>query len=186
MQNYAGSNEIIVLEVDTVPSTLQVTFDAAADYSGPVCVPKATAPAAGDKVAMFPCSGAPSQQWKRTTASTAKVAFQTVQNGGLCLAMGPRTDPSTGMPAAELQQCSATAATQFNVVAAGGPVTLEFTSNTGNCLDITSHSTANCAGVELYGCNGGENQQWHVPTGVGSGVITSQQDGHCLTVCGTN
>ena len=32
----------------------------------------------------------------------------------------------------------------------------------GYCLDVTGGSTADGALVELWGCNGGSNQQWNL------------------------
>ena len=60
-----------------------------------------------------------------------------------------RTDPSTGMPGAQLGAC--TSSTVFTL--SGSQLQWG-----GDCLDITSHTTAQCASVEAYGCNGGSNQ----------------------------
>jgi len=179
----AGANTVIVLEVDAFPAVPTVVFESVPDFSGPVCVPKSAPPASGDVVAMFPCSGAASQQWDVVTGAGGVVSFQSVSAPSLCVSMGPRTDPSTGMPGAQLLPCSTTASTQFVLAQTGSSYYVNFAANKGDCLDITSHSSANCAGVELYGCNQGPNQVWNIPAGQGS--ITAQQDGHCLTIAGS-
>ncbi len=92
------------------------------------------------------------------------------------------TDPSTGEPGAQLLQCSAD--TVFHVspdATSSGAVTISRASD-GLCLDITAHSTAQCAAVEGYACNGGANQGWRVGSIGSQGAITSIQDGHCLSV----
>ncbi len=33
----------------------------------------------------------------------------------------------------------------------------------GKCLDDPNSNTANGTQLELWACNGGANQQWHVP-----------------------
>jgi hypothetical protein len=188
-----GANHIVLLEMDTVvdPGAAAVTFVDAPDFTGPQCELEAatTAPAAGAVVAMFPCQSpaAPAQLWQTSAATAADGStgmYVHPSSGGgmfdatLCLALGPRRDPSTGQPGTQLLPCSTSGADLVFSQGAGGTLV---SAASGLCLDITSHLTTPCAGVEGYGCNGGANQQWTLPPAAG-GAVTSAQDGHCLSV----
>jgi len=51
-----------------------------------------------------------------------------------------------------------------------GPYTLKPTHNTGQCLDVTSASTANGANVQTWACGGGTNQQFNIVSTGGGGA----------------
>ncbi len=192
----SGANTVTVLELDVSPAA-SVAFTAVPDFSGPVCNVSAAAPADGFVVAMAPCTPLRhAQLWvasASTTASATTFRVHPVDTNGavdstLCVSAGPRTDPSTGQPGLQLSQCGAAGGFDlFSLDAASSALLVAGGAPAGSCVDITSHSTAMCAGVEMYSCNGGDNQQWTtVPTvGGGSSPIVSKQDGHCMSVVET-
>ncbi len=49
------------------------------------------------------------------------------------------------------------------------------------CLDVYNNQTADGATIDLWYCNGGQNQQWSVNP---NGTITGLQSGKCLDVTG--
>jgi len=53
--------------------------------------------------------------------------------------------------------------------------------NPGLCLDNPGGQTANGTGIQLWGCNGGANQNWIISNRPNGGLeIKNQQSGKCL------
>ena len=96
-----------------------------------------------------------------------------------------RTDPSTGQPGTQLLPCS-TPGADVTFESSLSPNSTVTSTTSSLCLDITSHLTTPCAGVEGYGCNGGANQAWTLPLAASAGAVTSAQDGHCLSIAATD
>ena len=51
------------------------------------------------------------------------------------------------------------------------------------CLDAFNNQTTPRTKVEIWGCNGGQNQQWRLNS---NGTITGVQSGLCLDVTGAS
>jgi hypothetical protein len=61
-----------------------------------------------------------------------------------------------------------------------GPVHLDLG---GKCLDDTVNSTANGNKIQIWGCNGGDSQNWeYVPDGTPGGAGTLQIHGNCADI----
>ncbi len=146
----SGFNEVIALELETPSFSLAArSLDAPLFYSGNDCDPGAI-PAPGASLVMYTADAslAASQTW--AWVSGGQIILQS--NKSLCAAAGPRTDPSTGQPALELALCSDALAETFT--ARNG----EIVATAGGCVDITSHGNTDGSALELYACNGGDNQ----------------------------
>lgn len=59
--------------------------------------------------------------------------------------------------AVAISDCTGTAEQQWRVLADGS---VQSALNTAYCLDVANHGTANLSTVDLWSCNGGNNQKW--------------------------
>jgi len=172
-----GTNDLVVLELDKLLiSPRRVMSVDAPDFKLDTHCDLGSAPKLDDNVVMYTCKNSYDSSQKWVLHSNGTVAL--MSNSQLCLTIGPKTDPSTGNLRTELRQCGVDKPSQTFTYHTDKTIT---NAKNNLCLDITSHLTIDGASVEVYSCNGGENQKWEMPTS--SGHITSLQDGHCLTAC---
>jgi hypothetical protein len=58
----------------------------------------------------------------------------------------------------QMWTCDGNTAAQNWTVASNGTLQID-----GGCMDVTGAKTANGTQLVLWTCNGGSNQQWHLP-----------------------
>eukprot|EP01116_Phalansterium_solitarium_P004340 TRINITY_DN1532_c0_g1_i1.p1 TRINITY_DN1532_c0_g1~~TRINITY_DN1532_c0_g1_i1.p1 ORF type:complete len:820 (-),score=80.06 TRINITY_DN1532_c0_g1_i1:93-2552(-) len=179
-----GSNDVVMLELHETGAAQTVQFVDAPDFQPLTCRPVGEA-SAGDLVVMWDpdTSFNSSQQWIVNAAVKSSTGvIQLSSNPSLCLSAGPKTDPTTGDPALQLQQCDAnSAAQQWKWDASHSALV----SADNNCMDVTAHGNFNGAPTEVYLCNYLNCQTWSLPSngagvisGFGSRVLTSCQQAY--------
>jgi len=131
-------------------------------------------PYSGEAVLIYTCntqSGgtSPSETWAINADGT--ISLRDSQNK-LCLnASG--TDPDI-----YLANCSPTSAQIFVYDATSHTIKQK---STGLCLDIVGQNSADGARVELYQCNGQNNQEWYY--NATSGFLTTGLNQKCVSTC---
>eukprot|EP01059_Diplonema_ambulator_P015110 TRINITY_DN26215_c0_g1_i1.p1 TRINITY_DN26215_c0_g1~~TRINITY_DN26215_c0_g1_i1.p1 ORF type:complete len:768 (+),score=280.04 TRINITY_DN26215_c0_g1_i1:35-2338(+) len=171
-----GANDVVVLELDQAKADLTIAFTDAPNFSGkppPKCQDTVTA---GTTLTIFTCNLPNFQSFTQSDAGNGEF---TLSINNLCLTVGPGSDPSSGSPSAQLEACSGAANQKFSQ--SGSAI-----KNGNNCLDITSHNTADGSNIEWYSCNSGTNQQWSIKqTPAHTYQIVTAENGKCATACST-
>jgi hypothetical protein len=105
----------------------------------------------GTQLEVWDCNGDPNQVWTLNASGQL-----TVYSGNDLKCLDAAFGGTTPGTYAIIWQCADTA-TQWTFNA-GGTVT---NPRSGLCLDVTENGTGNGSPVELWTCNGGQNQVWH-------------------------
>eukprot|EP00049_Salpingoeca_infusionum_P027795 m.34366 g.34366 ORF g.34366 m.34366 type:complete len:777 (-) comp9761_c0_seq2:315-2645(-) len=162
-----GTNQIVILELEAPQSQLKVQFVESPNMQ---CDPTATKGSLNYVKLYDQASAVESNQlW---TLSGTQLQLQ--NDTSMCVA------PSgAGVSALVVAECDASNANQqwkYN------SDTQEIINNgNGMCMDVTAHADSNGAPLEVYACNGGDNQQFSFGS---DGRITSEQQVPLyLTVC---
>lgn len=175
-----GPNVVVVLELEKPAASLTAyAVDAPDFHSGRECVPGPLGPGLPVVMSSLDASLAAAQQWQWSSGGSGG-PIQLQSNTSLCVAAGPATDPSTGQPALQLALCGDRHVRSFS----WQPSTKEIRSDQGDCVDVTSHEKSDGAGVEMYACNGGDNQMFAVQNNnIISSMTSASGKAFLLTAC---
>ena len=191
----SGTNEIIVLELDTPQAMRTLEFDVKPDFSGKPA-PTCGNAKAGDQLQMYACSSglAANQQWdfdssgRLVLSSTAAhgvggTLAARAADAGLCVTIGPKKDPTYGFPLAQIAPCSSDADQQLAHTTDAN----KFVRNAAKdmCLDVSNHDKAEGAPVGFYHCTAASaNEAFTVQDTPSHHVqLVVKETGKCLTAC---
>jgi hypothetical protein len=113
--------------------------------------------AAGNAVQLEQCTGDTEQRWTIEPSGTIQI------DGNYCL--DSSDSAQTGSVPVALNPCNGTASQDWTVGTNFELVNTGATSLNGTpyCLDDPAFNSANGTNVQLYSCNGGNNQAWRLP-----------------------
>lgn len=173
----AGSNEVVILELETGFEGCTAKFVDKPDFSGSPSVPCTGTPKAGDVLHMRDCDSSLSDYMAWSLSSSG--SRYKLSLGDLCLGSGPSKDAQSGQPSATLVDCAS--AVEFSM-------SDNQISHESQCLDITAQGQTAGERVDWYACQGssysGKNQLWDVKdTPKHTQWLVSHMDGKCLSSC---
>ena len=148
-----------------------------------------TPPRTGDNVSTSACRAPGADrgqeiQFLPATQGSLTGAIEVVNSGGLCWAVGG-TNPTTGTPTVTLAACAGGVSSQQWTLSAApgsgvkGQIASADQSAGGGCIDIPNQEDTGAA-LDLWACNGGDNQMFSVGR---DWRVLSALSGRCVGVC---
>ncbi|MFI6340332.1 ricin-type beta-trefoil lectin domain protein [Streptomyces sp. NPDC050535] len=136
-----------VTESGSGTTTLAVTSLVGSESGRCIDVTDGTA-SAGTPLQIWDCTGADWQQWTLRSDSTVRAL-------GLCMSVaGASVDDGAAI---QLAKCTGGAAQRFSLNSAGDLVNAK----ADKCVDVRDRATGNGARLQLWSCEGAENQKWY-------------------------
>ena len=116
--------------------------------------------ASGNTIDIWQANGTGAQSWVFANAGVVPSG-----NYNLAVSYGPfcltASAPSSGA-LVNLQPCNGSSGQSWSVVPSGSSYILHPASNPGLCLDVQGDGTGNGNPVQVWACNGGNNEEWAI------------------------
>ncbi|MEV1015135.1 RICIN domain-containing protein [Micromonospora sp. NPDC049801] len=163
VRNTSGADRLRYAWGDTVggdpttpPPSTGTTYRLDARHSGKTMTVQAPAADNGTRIAQYPYTGSPAQQWQFQDAGSGYWRIVS-KNSGKCLDI---VGASTADNADLIQYtCGTGTNQQFQMITNGSYFQLR-ARHSGKCLDVPAASTTDGTIIKQYTCNNGTNQQW--------------------------
>jgi hypothetical protein len=114
----------------------------------------------GNVVDIWTANGTGAQSWVLSNVNVVPAGYYNlaVSYGPFCLTA---SSPTSGA-AVNLQACDGSAAQAWSAAVSGSTFIFHPASNTSLCLDVTGDATGDGTPVQVWTCNGGNNEQWAI------------------------
>jgi len=113
--------------------------------------------ATGNTIWVYTANGTGAQNWTASTSGVVPAGYWNfATEGAYCLT----ASGTASTDAVVLDPCVGSSAQAWEAVQSGSNYIFHPANNTANCLDVRGDGTASGTIVQVYACNGGNNEEW--------------------------